>query len=215
MAVKKVKIILSNYAYASTMANIRLDMRRRLFGLAAEQGGYFTAAQARAIGYSYQAQAHHVRAANWLRVDSGIFRLADWVPALHDDLARWSLWARDRGVVSHETALAVHGVGELESRLVHLTVPLRFSKTHPAVARHRGVLPDGDVQARSGFRVTTIVRSLIDVAVDADDAQLARVIQEALDAGMLTVRQLRGRAAQVDPLAALHIELALRALDAS
>jgi predicted transcriptional regulator of viral defense system len=207
--------MLSNATYAPIMANVRLDMRRRLFGLAAEQGGYFTAAQARAIGYSYQAQTHHVRAANWLRVDSGIFRLADWVPGPHDDLARWSLWARDRAVVSHETALAVHGVGELESRQIHLTVPPRFSKTHPAVARHRGVLPDGDVQERSGFRVTSIVRSLIDVAVDADDEQLARAVQEALDAGMLTVRQLRGRAGQVDERAALTIERALRALEGS
>jgi hypothetical protein len=33
----------------------RRDLRRQLFALAATQGGYFTAAQARQIGYSYQA----------------------------------------------------------------------------------------------------------------------------------------------------------------
>ena len=78
------------------MVSDRRELRRRLFQTAAEQGGYFTAAQARELGYSYQAQAHNVSAANWLRVDRGIFRLADWVTGLHDDLARWSLWSHGR-----------------------------------------------------------------------------------------------------------------------
>ena len=55
----------------------RRDLRRRLFGLASEQAGYFTAAQAKSLGYSYQAQAHHVGAGNWLRVNRGLFRLAE------------------------------------------------------------------------------------------------------------------------------------------
>ncbi len=101
----------------------RRDLRRRLLHVAAEQGGYFTAAQAKAEGYSYQAQAHHVAAGNWLRVDRGVFRLAEWVPELHDDLIRWTLWSKGRGVISHDTALAVHGIGEFESAGVHLTVP--------------------------------------------------------------------------------------------
>jgi hypothetical protein len=37
----------------------RQMLRRRLLKLAASQHGYFTAAQAREIGYSYQAQKHH------------------------------------------------------------------------------------------------------------------------------------------------------------
>ena len=49
----------------------RRDLRRRLFHVAAQQGGYFTAAQAKSVGYSYQAQAYHVAASNWNRVDRG------------------------------------------------------------------------------------------------------------------------------------------------
>jgi hypothetical protein len=45
-------------------------------------------------------------------VDRGLFQLAEWVPQVHDDLFRWVLWSKGRGVVSHETALAVHGIGE-------------------------------------------------------------------------------------------------------
>ena len=115
------------------MPSDRRDLRRRLFNLATQQGGYFTAAQAKSIGYSYQAQAHHVGAGNWHRIDRGLFRLAEWVPELHDDLIRWTLRTKDRAVVSHETALAVHGVGELESPRVHLTVPPGYSMSDAAL----------------------------------------------------------------------------------
>jgi len=192
----------------------RRDLRRRLFAQASEQAGYFTAAQARAIGYSYQAQAHHVGAGNWLRVDRGLFRLAEWVPDIHDDLARWALWSKGRGVISHETALAVHSIGEFESPRVNLTVPPGFTMRDRAVKLHHADVPPVDVVRRTGFRVTNPTRSIIDVASLApDEEQLSRTIVEADERGLITIRGLRTRAESVDVRAALYVEraLALRA----
>jgi predicted transcriptional regulator of viral defense system len=190
----------------------RRDLRRRLFAAASEQGGYFTAAQAKELGYSYQAQAHHVGAGNWLRIDRGLFRLAEWIPDVHDDLIRWTLWSRGRAVISHESALAVDGIGEFESPRVHLTVPPGFTMRDSAVALHYADLPESDIVQRTGFRTTTVVRSVVDVAaLAADQAQLTRAIDEARDAGLLTARQLRARAEAVDPKAALYVERALSA----
>jgi predicted transcriptional regulator of viral defense system len=189
----------------------RRDLRRRLFNLAAQQGGYFTAAHAKSIGYSYQAQAHHAAAGNWHRIDRGLFRLAEWVPELHDDLVRWTLWSKDRAVISYETALAVHGIGEFESRRVHLTVPPGFSMRDAAVVLHHVVLDGEDIVEHAGFRTTTVARSLVDVAdAGADEEQLARAIKEATDAGHFTLRQLRARAEQVDVKGALRIERAIQ-----
>lgn len=194
----------------------RRDLRRRLFVLAADQAGYFTAAQAKAVGYSYPAQAHHVGAGNWIRVDRGIFRLADWVPGIHDELARWHLWSKERGVVSHDTALGVHGVGEFESPRIHLTVPPGFRMRDDALALHVADLPEEDIEARPGFRLTTLTRSLIDVAAEhAEEDQFARALDEALARGTITRRQLRARAEAVDPMAALRIERALGVLGAA
>ena len=190
------------------------ELRRRLFGLAADQAGYFTAAQAKELGYSYQAQAHHVAAGNWIRVDRGIFRLAEWVPGAHDELARWYLWSKQRAVVSHETALSVHGVGEFEAPRIALTVPPGFRMYSDALVLHTAELLDEDVELRLGFRMTTLLRSLIDVAAaQTDEDQLARAVDEALTGGTITRRQLRARAEVVDPLAALRIERALAALE--
>lgn len=189
----------------------RRDLRRRLFNLAAEQAGYFTAAQAKELGYSYQAQSHHVAAGNWLRIDRGLFRLGEWVPDIHDDLARWTLWSKNRGVVSHESALSVHGIGEFESPRVHLTVPPGFSMRDAAVAIHIATLPSEDVTERTGFRVTTPIRSIVDVAaLSPDEEQLGRAIDDARQQGLLTLRSLRTRAEVLDVRAALHIERASR-----
>lgn len=192
------------------MAADRRDLRRRLFNLVADQAGYFTAAQAKEVGYSYQAQAHHVAAGNWLRIERGLFRLAEWIPDRNDELVRWSLWSRGRGVISHETALSVHGIGEFESGRVHLTVPTDFTKRDEAVILHRATLQPEDIQQENGFRVTTAARSLIDVAAAApDEDQLARAVLEARDSGQITIRSLRARAESVDARAALYLERAI------
>lgn len=194
----------------------RRDLRRRLFALASEQAGYFTAAQAKKVGYSYQAQAHHVAAGNWLRIQRGLFRLAEWIPEVHDDLVRWSLWSRDRGVVSHETALAVHGIGEFESARVHLTVPTEFTMRDEAVVVHHADLGSDDVQDRTGFRVTTPARSLIDIAATApDEDQLSRAVDDARKRGLVGVRSLRTRAESVDARAALYLERAINRHESS
>ena len=80
--------------YDGVMAVDRTDLRRSLFRLATERAGYFSAAQARELGYSYQAQAHHVEAGNWVRVERGLFRLTDWVTGVHDEFAMWTLWGK-------------------------------------------------------------------------------------------------------------------------
>lgn len=188
----------------------RRDLRRRLFNLASEQAGYFTAAQAKTLGYSYQAQAHHVAAGNWLRIDRGLFRLTEWIPGVHDELSRWTLWSKGKGVVSHESALAVQELGEFESAYVHLTVPSGFRMRDSAVVLHHADLADIDIVQRTGYRVTSVVRSIVDVAATGVDAsQLSRAISEAQTRGLLSLRALRDRAEAVDPRSALRIERAL------
>ena len=198
------------------MPTDRRDLRRRMFALAAEQAGYFTAAQAKEIGYSYQAQAHHVAVGNWLRIQRGIFQLTEWIPGVHDDLARWSLWSHGRGIISHETSLAVHDIGEFSSVRVHLTVPINFTMRDNAVILHHSPLDGDDIQERTGFKVTTPARSLIDIAAMApDEDQLARAIDDARKRGLVSIRSLRTQAETVDPRAALYLERALNRSDIS
>lgn len=52
--------------------------------------------------------------------------------------------------MSHESAMNVHGIGEFESRFIHLTVPLRFTMRDGAVALHYADLPSDDISERPG-----------------------------------------------------------------
>lgn len=194
----------------------RRDLRRQLVARASGQGGYFTASQAKEVGYSYQAQAYHRQSGNWVQVDRAIYRLLEWPPSEHDDLIRWTLWTGGRGVVSYETALATHEVGEFEAPNIHLTVPPGFRKDDDALVLHKAVLADEDVEDRGGYRITTVSRSLIDVAsITPEEDQLARAIEDALSQGKVTLRRLRARAEAVNPRGALFIERALRHVESS
>ena len=114
-------------------------------------------------------------------------------------------------MVSHETALAVYGIGEFESARVHFTARPGSTRRDGALSLHRADLLTDDVLDCTGFRVTTPVRSLVEVAGSwPDEDQLARAIEEARECGLLTIRRLRSRAESIDARAALHIELAIQ-----
>jgi predicted transcriptional regulator of viral defense system len=163
-----------------------------LYEVAAAQGGYFTAAQAREAGYAYSQQHYHFSRGNWLRIDRGLFRLRDYPPGEREDLIRWSLWSRDQkgapqAVVSHDTALTVHDLSDVMPERVHLTVPRGFRKRVPAgCVLHFGSLAEEEIETRPGYSVTTPLRTLIDVAGSAlSQEHLDAAVKEALERGLV------------------------------
>src|SRR2546423_7669559 len=131
------------------------DLRRRLSAIAVRQAGYFTSVQAAGAGYSHQAQKYHADRGSWTRVGRGLFRLPDWPEREEDVYVRWRLWSRDLAVVSHQSALSLHRLGDVSPALVHLTVPRGFRAREPSVVLHRAALPPHDVEEReAGFRLT-------------------------------------------------------------
>lgn len=188
----------------------RQYLRRRLTALVATQSGYFSAGQALELGYSYQAQKFHADRGNWLRVDRGLFRLPEWPIGMHDDLVRWSLWARGRAVVSHDTALAVHGLGEANPATVHLTVPPNFRSTARGVLLHRGVVEERDAWENEGFRVTSPLRTILDVAAsNLDLDQVASALTDAYAKDPTLELAITSRAADLGPRAARRLTQAV------
>jgi len=170
---------------------------RALYQIAAAQGGYFTAAQARQVGYAYSQQHFHVSRGNWLKIDRGLFRLRDFPSGEREDLIRWSLWSRDQksvpqAVVSHDTALTVHELSDAMPAQVHLTVPPGFRKSAlPGCVLHKAVLTPEEIEPRTGYQVTTPLRTLLDVT-DSPLSQehLNRAVRDALERGLVRRRLL-------------------------
>jgi predicted transcriptional regulator of viral defense system len=193
------------------------DNARKLYQIAAAQGGYFTAAQARQAGYAYSQQHFHVERGNWLKIERGLYRLRDFPPGEREDLIRWSLWSRDQAgvpqaIVSHDTALAVHGLSDVMPARVHLTVPKGFRKiVASGCVLHAATLTPAEIESRTGYRVTTPLRTLLDVA-DSPLSQehLNRAVLEALERGL--VRRHRLETASCSTVAHHRLERALAAV---
>lgn len=189
----------------------RLDLRRRLHQVAFRQAGYFTAGQAKSVGYSYQAQKYHVDRGNWVRIDRGLLRLAEWPHDADDDYARWSTWSEGRGVISHHSASLVHDIGDLDPALVHMILPPPATRgTVDGVALHTATLAAEDVASRNTFRVTTPTRTVLDLAAaDITQEALDTVLADAVDRGMVSLRSLQRRMDDFGDRAALRLERAL------
>lgn len=190
------------------------DALHALYAVASAQGGYFTAKQAQEVGYGYTHLDYHTAVGNFERVERGLYRLPTIPPAEHDDLIRLSLWSRDRrdrpqAVVSHETALDLHGLGELMPSRVHLTVPRSFRKRPPVgCALHKADLAPADAEEWTGFSVTTPLRTLIDLAAGGavTQEQIEKAVADALDRGL--VRRSKIITAAVDRPRAKRLLLA-------
>jgi hypothetical protein len=103
-------------------------------------------------------------------------------------------------VVSHESALALHDLSDLLAGQTHLTVPPGFRKqAPPGCVLHKEVLRPSDVEVRQGFRVTTPLRTLLDVARgNVSQEQLERAVADALRHGLVRRGRLES-AVRADP----------------
>jgi len=175
----------------------RLDKEHSLFELADQQAGYFTSAQASELGYSYRAQSHHKGQGNWLDEGWGVYRLRDYPYSDDEELVRLSLWSRDRqgrpqAVVSHDTALRLYDLTDLLPAQIHLSVPTSFRKPPPeGVVLHKASFEEGEVRERSGYRLTSPLRTLLDIAVShVSPEHVEQAVSEALERGLVRRKSL-------------------------
>jgi predicted transcriptional regulator of viral defense system len=167
-----------------------------LFGTASEQAGYFTAAQARAAGYSWSLLSHHAKQGRIVRVARGLYRLRDYPSSPREELiAAWLRLAPD-AAISHESALELFDLSDVIPGSIHLTVPRARRKLirQPGVTTHTTTRPldTGDVTTREGVRVTTPERTIADVAESGlAPEQTVMAIRQAIDRGLTTPTRIR------------------------
>src|SRR5580698_8648238 len=78
------------------MAQSHREASRRLFEIAEQQQGYYTAKQAKAAGFAENTHPYHVKVGNWNREIRGVYRLALYPWTDRPDLMLWALWSRNR-----------------------------------------------------------------------------------------------------------------------
>jgi hypothetical protein len=171
-----------------------------LFEIAERQQGYFTAKQAADAGYQLGSQAHHVKSGNWVRVERGIYRLARFPQSSEEQLVIYTLWSRNRagepeGVYSHQTALSIHELSDVNPARLHMTVPSAFrrsAKVPKILVLYRASLNEKDVEQRQGFAVTRPLRAIADlVTVESVSHDIVeQALAEGRQRGMITIREM-------------------------
>lgn len=171
-----------------------------LFEIAEGQQGYFTAKQAADAGYKLGSQAHHAKSGNWVRVERGIYQLARFPQSSEEQLVIYALWSRNRagqpvGVYSHQTALSVHELSDINPAKLHMTVPTEFRRnaaTPKILTLHRASLNKEEVEQRQGFAVTRPLRTIIDLV--ATETVSHDIVEQALaegqKRGLITIREM-------------------------
>ncbi len=169
----------------------------KLFQIASQQGGYFTARQAHQSGFTKYLIRHHARSGRFVRVQRGLYRLRQFPTSPQDHVIEAWLAAGPDAVVSHESALSIHGLADVVPSAVHLTVP----RTHRWVRRRvpKGVklhtsirsLSLEDIVTYGPLRVTAPTRTIVDAAESgAGPEQIILAVRQALAQGLTTRKRL-------------------------
>jgi predicted transcriptional regulator of viral defense system len=172
-----------------------------LFKTASIQGGYFTALQAKQAGFSNKNHLYHVHAGNWIRECRGIYRLARFPLQENAQYSLLGVWSLNRkgipqGIYSHETALSLFDLSDLQSEKLHMTVP-RGYRRHSIIPKvlqlHHANIELSECEERNGYRVTKPYRTIADIvrARTISPEFIKQAVQQALDKGYLTHAQYR------------------------
>lgn len=149
-----------------------------IIDVAKEQAGYVANYQ---VDVSRQMFSHYESQDKLERVQRGIYRVSYFPVSEEEQLIVAYLWSREQGVISHETALAIHDLSDVLSTGVHLCFPPDESPPRDMpewVTLHRADVAARERQWHDAVQVTTIQRTLIDLAAAGFDPDL---FEQALD----------------------------------
>ncbi len=147
---------------------------RTLMDAAALQRGFVTPENARDLGVP-PVELPKLAARGALdHCSYGLYRVAGYPSQVWDELVQAVLWAGG-GHISHESALGLWELADVNPRLINVTVPRRIRRVGGSLYRlWIAELPQGDVDEHLGVPVTTPLRSVTDAAKAGTDPRLVR-----------------------------------------
>jgi predicted transcriptional regulator of viral defense system len=165
----------------------------------AEQWGMVTSQQARGLDVDGVTLHRLEKAGHLDRVRRGVYASTTaTVTAAREEQAAWlalnasqPAWKRppldpDGGVLSHQSAARLHGLGELVNDRIALTTPRRRTSRDPDLWFKTAHLADDDVTVIDGLPVTTALRTICDLLDQhIDGSHVATIIRQAVEANLV------------------------------
>ena len=147
--------------------------------LADRQHGVVGAWQLLAMGVSRPRIKYRVATGLLFRLHRGVYavgrrtltRRGHWMAAV--------LACGAGAVLSHRSAAALHELRDTNQRKTDVTVPGDWRADRPTIRIHSSTLDSEDVAIVDGIPVTSVARTILDLAGDLQDDSLLRVVEEA------------------------------------
>jgi predicted transcriptional regulator of viral defense system len=136
-----------------------------LLDLAQDQHGYLLAEDVREAGFDPKRLVDYGRRGVAERVAYGVYRMKAIPPDELEEYMRAALWPMGAGVISHETALDLYELCDVNPAVIDVTVPRRY-RTHrpvPALYRlHPRYLADEQTGRLRGLPIVTPLMAVLD-----------------------------------------------------
>lgn len=164
--------------------------------IARDQHGYVRAADLREAGLDPKRLNDYHRRGLADHLGYGVYRLKLIPPGEWDEYMYAAMWPDGRGVLSHETALDLHGLCDVNPNHIDITVPKAY-RTHrdvPASFRLHATDRDADeIASIEGVPTVTPARAIAD-GIDAGlrPSLVAQAIDTAERQAMITTEVARG-----------------------
>lgn len=164
--------------------------RLAVLNLAEHQFGAFSREQALAMGMTRSSFATRCRSGEWERILPGVYRTTGQPMSWECLAVAAILWAGPDACLSHRAAARVHGFRGFEGAGVEVTCP-RIVRRPSGLLVHAGDIPASHTSHKGPLRVTSVGRTLIDIAWIADERVAEAALDEALRLRMTTLERLR------------------------
>ena len=165
----------------------------QLRDLAIDHGGFFTSRDAARAGISPQLVVQLAARSRIERVAHGLYRFPSWPQTAGQQYHEALLWVQAQrkpiwAVVSHESALELYGLTNLNPGAIHVTIPrgTRIVRSMPRWIRiHRGHVDDDERTTEQGVPVVTLPLAIEDVAATHGADIAHRAVSEARERHLL------------------------------
>jgi predicted transcriptional regulator of viral defense system len=161
-----------------------------LFDRAAGQYGYLTPSDARQVGVDPNRLPKLAERGTIQQIAYGLYRMPAVPPTSLDQYMEATLWPRGGGVLSHDTALDIYDLCDVNPARIHVTVPsgMRITRAvpRPYVLHHRD-LPAGDVTRHEGIAIITPLRAIRDgIERHLGEHLIEQAVRTARERGLIT-----------------------------
>lgn len=130
------------------------------------------------MGFTPKAIAVRLRTGRLHPIHRGVYAVGHKRLSLDGHRMAAVLACGDEAALSHRDGCALHGVRQCNRRVFEVTVP-RKQRPRPGIQLHYGRLPSDELTTVRGIPVTTVARSLLDLAAVCPRRDVEKAMNEA------------------------------------